>query len=711
MARRDSYRTSRPRRGGLFGRDKDPVVDGEKGNENLIRYGAPWASPVIGYLLIEGTHLAVAGDPAASSFATLGVAAVGGGIAKLVSHLDRKAGRDKETKSLHLVNSAAMTVGSVVGTVVGLDTAATAGTWVLGGFALALGNNVFSLLHKQGKGEVKGKWAKLEAEIGLAKHELQEAKSNGKGTVIAKVEAKDGATAEEFARKIPAMAAAMKVGVGRITHHVNDDDVSDITMRVQVADLLKDGARWPGPSAFGSSFGDTPLPLGRYEDGEDLLLNIPGVLRDPKGLQNGNVEHCIAQGVNGAGKTVGNGILIAEAATRSEVSIIIIDCSKFEQDYGYIRHAADMVITDEKVAKRFFKQMGPTIKARSAYLAAKGLSKWEPGCGLNFLLIIGEEAADYAEGEAYGKVLRTLRAAGGWVETSIQRATHDQMDTTARSNHPAGMAYGLADGAEAAYVLPPEAIESGAFPGWGNRKPGYLYVAGMGIPQERWHVTARTYFSDRDVLAAAVTAGMNVRTPMDQTTYTALGGLWANRTYFTTPLLPSQDAVPANTEAAVEQVTDYDPALDVEDDDEVEVDEEMVARETAELDEELQALLEQDPEPGEHQDVTLEKEIAPPAETAPTLSLALGGDDGDKLPPEEARAAILQRLHDLYESGNPAFSPKDLADLWTQVALKTPRNWWNRLRTELLEAGVIEDSETYGEYDIVRDPRELDNGE
>ncbi|MCL7382195.1 hypothetical protein [Streptomyces sp. 35G-GA-8] len=678
-----------------------------------VTYGGPWAITVGGCVVAETGHVLLSATPASLALAALGLAGTGAALTKLISHIDVKAKRDKDVRIRHQVNSIATTAGVTLGTVVGLETGATAGSWLLAGAGLSIGNNIWSALYKKSAGEKSGgKWSVLEKEIGLAKHELKEAQSNGKGTVVAKVEAKDGATADEFARRIPAMASALKLGAGRITHTVDDDDSSDITMRVQVADLLKEGFPWPGPSAFGTGFGDSPLHLGRYEDGETLKVNLPGVLRDPQGLKTGNVEHCIFQGTNGSGKTQGNASLITDAATRSEVSIIIVNCAKFMQDYGHIRHAAEMVITNEKEAKRFFKQLGPVINARASYLASKGLARWEPGCGINFLMIVCGEAADYADGDAYGKVLRTIRSSGGWVESEIQRATHDQMDTSARANHPAGVAFGLADGAEAQYVLPPEAIEAGAFPGWGNRKPGYSYWAGMGIPEERWAVVARTYSVDRPTLAAAVTAGMNVRTPMDATTAEAFGPLWTNRTFYTTPLLEGGEdggfpqrspAAPSTGAGGTDPASAYDDS-EYEEDEDVEIDEELLAKETEDMMEEIQSILDSDPEPGVTQHLTVEAEIEAPADDAPTFQLPSPAADDDKLSQDACRQAILQRLHEWFANGKSSFEPKEVSDLWLRVSLKTPRNWWNRLRTELLESGVIEDSETYGEYDIVRDP-------
>ncbi|MFE7614331.1 hypothetical protein [Streptomyces sp. NPDC057496] len=702
--------------------DTRPEEEQEASKKAWVTHGGPWGINIGGCVVAETAHVLLATTPASLALAALGLAGTGAALCKLIHHMDVKAKREKDVRIRHQVNAVATTAGVTLGTVVGLETGATMGTWLLAGSGLCIANHLWSALYKKSAGEkTGGKWAKLEAEIGLAKHELQEAKSNGKGTVVAKIEAKDGATADELVRRIPAMTSALKLGAGRITHTVDDDDASQITMRVQVADLLKEGFAWPGPSAFGAGFGDLPISLGRYEDGETLKLNLPGILADPQEVKGGeNVEHCVAQGVNGAGKTVGNSIIVAEAATRTEVSVIVINCSKFMQDYGHVRHAADMVITTEKDARRFFKQMHTVIKARGEFLAAKGLAKWRPGCGLNFLLIIGEEAADFADGDAYGKVLRTLRSTGGWFLSSIQRATHDQMDTTARSNHPAGMAYGLSDGAEAQYVLPPEAIEAGAFPGWANRKPGYLYAAGMGIAEERWAVTARTYNADRPTLAAAVTAGMNVRTPMDATTAEAFGALWTNRTFYTTPLLegdadgsgafPQPPAAPA---APAAPASEYDAdADDDEEDQDVEVDEEMLAKETEELDEALQKILAEDPEPGAYDHLSVETEIEPPAKEAPVFQLPGLVDDKEKLSPEDTRTAIFARLDSWVREGKNSFEPKELNDLWMRVDKKGARDWWNRLKKQLLDDGVIakdESEEGYGSYDLIRSPLEENN--
>ncbi|WP_037680703.1 hypothetical protein [Streptomyces griseus] len=688
-----------------------------------LTYGGPWAVTVLGPLPVELAHVALTGNPTALALASLGLAGTGAAVCRLMSHIDAKAKRPKDQRIWHQVNTGVVTAAATLGTVVGVDTPATAAAWFLGGVGMAAANNLWSKFYKAGSEKSASRWEKLESEIGLAKHELKEAASNGKGTVIATVEAKDGATADDLARRIPAMASALKLGKGRITHTVDDDDSSQVTLRVQVADLLKEGFPWRGPSAFGASIGDVPIRTGRYEDGEDVLLNLTGMLRDPGPLSNGNVEHCIAMGVNGAGKTQGNQLIITEVGTRTEASVIVIDCSKFQQDFGHVRHGIEWPIDKKDAARRFFKILPNAIEKRTDFLAAKGMSKWEPGCGLNFLVIIGEEAADFAaDNEHYQKILRTARAAGIWILTSIQRATHNNMDTDSRANSPAGLCFGLRDGADSQYCLPDEAVEAGAWPQWGNRKPGYHYAAGLGIPEERWHVTARTELASKRDQADAITAGAAIRTPLDATTAEAFGDLYTNRTTYDAPLLPKEEgeennpqqqaapapAAPAASPAAAAPAYSGPPEEEMDD-----VDEDTIAREVEELNEMLQNVLDEDPEPGEYDHLRIEDEIEAPADDAPVLSLG-GDDDADKLTSEQGRQELYKRLDTWVREGKLSFAPREVTDILLRVGLADTKRWFYRERDRLIERKVISEDESeegFGHYDILRSPLSSDNGE
>ncbi|MDT0347548.1 hypothetical protein [Streptomyces litchfieldiae] len=709
-----------PRRGGAF----DSEVGTGRNWGPIITYGGPWALTVGGWPAVELTHLAVQNNPTAMSLTALAMSGAGYGIAALLRRLDIRAKADKDTRIAHTVNCTALSVGAVGGTVVGLDSALMAGTWFITGFSLSIANNVWSKFgsSRKAKSEKTSKWALLEENLGLAKHEVQNVETNGKGTVFADIEATGGATAEDLARKIPAMAAALHVGKDRITHTTDEDDASKVRLRIQSGDFLKAGRSWRGPSAFGASIADTPLRYGFYEDGEDVLINIVGpAMREPGPVPSMNVEHCIAMGVNGAGKTFGVSVILADAMTRSEVSVAVIDCSKPDQDYGHIRHGVDLFIRNPGDARRFFKKMPDVIKARTDDLARGGYKNWTPGCGLNFLIVVAEEAADYAaDSKGYQKILRTARSAGIWIITSIQRATHNNIDTEARANSPAGLCFGLRDGADAQYCLPDEAIDQGAWPQWANRKPGYHYLAGLGAPEDRWAVKARTELGAPAELAAAVSAGTAVRTPLDTVTIGAFGELWNNREVFDTPLLPAEDGpdgqpprpvAPPPPRAAAggwpEEETDHD----LDDDDaarEVEELEEAMATEVEELEDMLQDVLDQDPEPGEYEGLTLDTAIPDPdEEEAPVLDLGHPTPEEDRLTSAQARDAVLARLDEWIRTGKQDFYPRELNDILLRVDIGDSRRWFYRLRDKLIADGFISEDEGddgFGRYDILRSP-------
>ncbi|RMI39748.1 hypothetical protein [Streptomyces triticirhizae] len=714
-----------PRRG-AFDNEAAPMGWGP-----AFTYGGPWAITIGGWPAIETTHLLVQDTPTAMSLTALAMSGAGYGIAALMRRLDIRAKVDTETRIAHTVNCTALSVGAVGGTVAGLDSAFTAGTWFLTGFSLSIANNVWSKFgsSRRGKGEKTSKWARLEENLGLAKHEVQEVNTNGRGTVFADIEAKDGATAEDLARKIPAMAAALHVGQGRITHTTDEDDSSKIRLRIQSGDFLKAGRAWRGPSAFGASIADSPLRYGFYEDGEDTLINIVGpAMREPGPVPSMNVEHAIAMGTNGAGKTFGVSVILTDAMTRSEVSVVVIDVSKPDQDYGHIRHGVDLFIRDTGEARRFFKVMPDVIKARTDALARGGHKTWTPGCGLNFVIIVAEEAADYAaDSRGYQKILRTARSAGIWIITSIQRATHNNIDTDARANSPAGLCFGLRDGADAQYCLPDEAIDQGAWPQWANRKPGYHYLAGLGTPEDRWAVAARTELGDPAELAAAVTAAASIRTPLDEVTATAFGELWRKREVFDAPLLADDDPgqedapsprpgppaaappAPPRAEAGGWPPDETDHELDDEDAArEVEELEDAMATEVGELEDMLQDVLDADPEPGEYQGLTLETAVPDPdEEEAPVLDLGHPTPPEERLTTDQARDAIHQRLDGWLRGGKQDFYPRELNDILLRVDIGDSRRWFYRLRDRLITDGVISEDESddgFGRYDIHRSP-------
>ena len=123
----------------------------------------------------------------------------------------------------------------------------------------------------------------------------------------------------------------------------------------------------------------------------------------------------------------------------------------------------------------------------------------------------------------------------------------------------------------------------------------------------------------------------------------------------------------------------------------------------------LQDALDEDPEPGEYQGLTLQTEIPDPDEDdTPILDLGHPTAEEDRLTSTEARDAILQRLDEWIRNGKAEFYPRELNDIVLRVAdLKDTKRWFYRLRDKLVADGVIsadESEDGFGRYDILRSP-------
>lgn len=661
-------------------------------------YGVPWT---IAIGLAGGTevaHLTIGDDPVllASTVALGSVSAVG--LTAFVRQAVRKTSRI--TRDLYTVNTAAGGAGVIAGTIAGLETPQVGLSWLIGGIALCAATNIRRLIRQAGQEldekNNAGALEKLAERVGMERYQLKQIQGNGKGVVTAKVKALNGATVEEFAAKIPALAAGLGLGRGRLTVTPDPDDSSSFELRATVADLLKNVVWWSGPAHPGAGIVEQPIPFGLYEDGEVAALHLLD--------EHGDITHLLIMGVTGAGKSEFFRVVMGEVLCRREVSVIGVDCSKGLQTFGPIRHGLEWAITDPREARAFLKLLPEAIRARADYLGRKGLAKWVPGCGLNFLIVWLEEAADFAaSSEAYNHMLRAARSAGVWIVTSLQRASHTNISTDARANHGSSMCFGvskLGGMSDAMFALPDEVIEAGANPAWGKDRPGCAYLAGMGAPPERWAMVLRGWRVDEAMLADRITAGAVFRVPLDEVTATAFGALYANRTVYSTPLLPDTPTIATAPPAA--GTVAGDDADGVPDWEEIP---DMPEAERAEF-EELAAMLSEleamNPEPdAPYANATLDTPIQI-NEGEPVMTF----DTEPKVSVEEARARLDRQLHDWLTSGKTSFRPAELAELIEQVG--RGRRWFYRERDRLVEAGIIAaDEEEFGAYLILRSP--LDN--
>lgn len=693
---------------------------GEVGALAVMKIGSyvlPWLLVALAGVGTEVAHLAWGDSPLSTPFVALAFAASGALLTALMHRLTRSG--NKVRHLVYVGNAAAVTLGAVVGLVVGVRGPVLT-AWLIGGSTLALATNLRRVVGKSNAEEETeggGKWGRLEQELKLQKFALTAAAGNGRGTVTAEIKAKDGGTVDDLQRQLPRLGSALQLGTGRMTATVDPEDSSRITVRASAGDLLSGGIPWPGPTAPGHSIAAAPILFGRYEDGEDVLANVVGLPMDLVPLE--NIEHVLAAGMTGAGKSLSLRVPIADILTRREVSVWAVDLSKGLQTFGPLVHGLDWLITEEAKAKQFFKILTNVIRARTNYLSERGMAKWESGCGLNFLVVWMEEAADYAsDSTEYDRILRTARSAGIWIVTSLQRATYTNISTDARSNHGASMCFGLKDPGDAVYVLPDSVIEAGALPAWGNRKPGYAYLTGLGTPEERWSVVMRGCAAPAEVLAQVVSAAY--RDPCDSVTAAAAGQVYASRTVYAHPVLPgggpqppaaAMDRIPVPRQVSgtvlAPPAAPVPPAGPPSEEEIPDMDAEQVAREVAELTEMLTSVAEMDPEPdAPYAQAGLDDPIEDGDPDDPALSF--DRDETDRLTTDAAQVELHNQLDAWVRAGRSEFRPQDLRDIWLRVK-GDGRRWFYRQRDDLVAAGVIAEADDFGVYLLLRSPFDSPN--
>ncbi|MET9957196.1 FtsK/SpoIIIE domain-containing protein [Streptomyces sp. NPDC006339] len=398
--------------------------------------------------------------------------------------------------------------------------------WLLGGGLLAASWNARQLL-ANGQGadpeetNESGSLGKLAAAIGWEKVAVKDAQGTGKGTVKAAIEVAPGSDIAAVQATTAKVAAALQVPPSGVIVTPDPENGARGTVSLRVADLLKGGVAFFMPDAFGL-LPTHPIPVGLYADGELWLLDpfSPAVL-----------QHLLVMGVTGAGKSEFARAVFAHLATRAKVALHVIDLAKGDQTVGHIRDGIDWLIQDPKEAKRYVKALPAAIRARGSVLSAEGLDRWTPASSLSAVAVWIEEAADTASFEELEEIARKARSVGIWLIISLQRATWTNMSTDIRANLQAAACFGVDQASDAGFCLPDSVTDAGAVPAWGSSRPGYAYATGMGIPQERWTMEARSSLTDRSVLAALVAAAAPYRDPLDETTAAALGQTYAQRTH------------------------------------------------------------------------------------------------------------------------------------------------------------------------------------
>ncbi|MFE7516786.1 FtsK/SpoIIIE domain-containing protein [Streptomyces sp. NPDC057540] len=494
-----------------------------------LPYTPPWIGAAVLPPLAGWATNAMWGDtPLSAGLATAGIALSGAALSVVTWKQSPATTKFRKFRRVQATASVAASMGWLTAaTAAGPFGSPTLDLWLMGGALFAASWNVRQIMgagqgvDPEAEESNGGTLAKLQSAIGWEKVTVKDAKGTGKGSVTAALEVAPGGTIEAVQSTTARVAAALQVPPSGVIVTPDPENAARGVISMRVADLLKDGVGFLMPAMFGL-MPTEPVPVGMYADGELWTL-------DPFGAD--ILQHLLVMGVTGAGKSEFARTVFAHLATRAKLSLHVIDLAKGRQTVGHIADGIDWLIQDPKEAKRYVKSLPAAIKARGDVLAAEGLDAWSPASSLNAVVAWIEEAADVAEFDELEEIARKARSVGIWLIVSLQRATWGNVSTDIRANLQAAACFGVDKPGDAGFCLPDSVTDAGAVPAWGSSRPGYGFATGMGIPEARWTMEARSSLTNRDVLAALVQAAAPWRDPLDTATAGALGQTYAQRTH------------------------------------------------------------------------------------------------------------------------------------------------------------------------------------
>ncbi|TMR95597.1 hypothetical protein [Nonomuraea basaltis] len=455
--------------------------------------------------------------------------------------------------------------------------------------------------------------------------------------------------AEDAQKKAGYLESAMHLPPGTMSVTTNRDDAAAADVTLSDPRVMEKPIHWPGPSRPGGSAAD-PLQPGIWQDLEKVLYLVTG-------------HHLQIMGMTGSAKSFGGawsllGELITRDGTRhaeetgesaDAVVVLGIDITKGEQTFGPLRPALHRLETTEEGAKKLIDDLESILKKRTDWLSERDYLKWAPGCGLSYIVLWIEEAADVfdvIDMDKFNRLMKALRSGGGTVVYSLQRGDSTQVPTLTKGQ--AGyMCFGVANSHDASWGLSEAMEAAGAQPElWENRSPGMAYLGAPTIPRERIALPMRAYDwgatdeeRNRAMRAHAADWPASARTP-DPITATICSPAAS---------VDGQEAAGDDEDVknvSSEYLNTDDPDPDVQ----------------GGIDDEIDDLPDGEPP----------LEFAPPAQS---------------MTAEERGAALMKRLQELWDDGARDFSSGDLKPLWETTDMS--RSWVQKTLKRLVQAGIM----------------------
>lgn len=565
--------------------------------------------------------------------------------------------------------------------------------WILfiPGFFVALSWNMPRTRAVHGEGKDTHKESELE-KVGLHPSTVIKPSRTVPGEIV--VEHKDGEDTSVLQAALVKIESMRKLSAGTLTAVIGKHRGQSVIRAIDPGSLDKP-VMYPGPSRSGGSISE-PLRTGQYADGEPL--------------ESVQVNHGLTMGLTDAGKTFEAFYRITEMMTRRDIVNWWNDPIKGMQSAGPLLAGLDWAAQDETEAKAMLRGLLAAIPARTNELGRLGYTKWTPQVykkhGIPKLHVQFEEAAWLMESGALVKVAERARSAGIEFDISLQRASHDRMDTSVRSMLARRTCFGVMAAADAEFCLRSETIDAGASPHlWGDTKKGALYREAGDIKTHRWSIPARSFALpakpgdpkefDATILTRVIEEHASIRAELDPVTVAALGPAYANRHRPGPPTVnlagpaakagvggqaagqvtvqPADSVNPAAGVAVMDRTTgdghDFDPDPggpdDVDDDDfsDSEWSDE-------DLDEDM-GLVMVDPDP------EVDLSDIDPLEEIPDAPTEVDFEDSDEpvLPTEERNERFRELCQAYLDRGQALVSQAELARVWSEIPGAGGRPW------------------------------------
>ena len=622
---------------------------------------------------------AVWGGPDTVTWAAVGATLGTTGLSALtwtITHARRALGR------VHATATVASVGGWVtVTTVTGLDPAAVTGALWWAGGGLALSWNLRTVIrhvdpdHGTGGDALGSLFDRAKEQAGLKGARARAKEVTGRKVKGVLSLPPGEATVDDAQRALGRLESGMQVPPGTIALAPDPDRADRAEITLSDPRVLRQPIPWPGPSRTACSIAD-PIRVGVWQDGDDAEFTVPG-------------RHLQVMGTTGSGKSIGGAWnFLSEVMTRPDARVLAFDTSKDEQTLGPCSAGLGRVVTDHKNAVAMLRTVHAQIPQRTRWLAQHGYSKWEKACGLTYLVLWIEEASKFMaalsgkDEDRLEEVVKEARSAGVSIVLSLQRSDYTQMPTLVRGQL-AKWCFGLTSAEDAKWGLSTrqQKVDTVEPEAWESNYPGMSYLDAGGVSEKHAVMPLRAFdwgHDGRTVMATHAEAARAAQGEVDPLTATLLTGTATTSTGASTP--------GQNDENDTDDAQDYDgEASDNVDSDQENGEFGDLAAD--ELDEAAQG----DPEISDP-DATITvaaRAGAPIQRPTGEEATALDGDEPQRLPPAQARAALHAWLDNREHTGRTTFAANDpeLAQLRHSVGMG--RSWTYKVLKEAVNTGRL----------------------